>query len=201
MCPCGGFAYGESGDLDLIRTRDQVIVDQLHITPLFENEFNTSFTGAILQRWEPDYQRDFDTAEQPGFVTTVAGRPAVRIMDFKDYNHDGQSTEFYLQTQTVPCAKSAGVVIGVSKNNPSLHVLGTASDTGHPLVMKKFEWEALAKASATVHVTDWYCADHGAEETATIELFWSTAGIDGRKLVYSCTESGQPGQLISNDPL
>src|SRR5579884_2887791 len=34
MCPCMGFAYGETGDLDLIRTRDGALVDQLHVTPL-----------------------------------------------------------------------------------------------------------------------------------------------------------------------
>ncbi len=199
-CPCRGFAYGESGDLDLIRTRDGVVLDQLRLTPLFD-ESGTGMQGAILQRWETDYGRDFDRLDRPDFPLAVAERPVVRIMDFKDYNHDGQSTEFYLQTETEPCGKSFGIVIGVSKENPSLHVFGAASNPGHPLVIQKFEWEALARASEPVRLTDWYCADHGAEETRMIELSWSAAGIDGRRLTYSCTGSGEPGKLISADPL
>lgn len=200
MCPCMGFAYGESGDLDLIRMRDGLILDQLHITPLFD-EGETNLQGAVLQRWAPDNDRDFDAADQPDFATIVAGRPIVRIMNFKDYNHDGQSTEFYLQTFTEPCGKSSGVVIGVSKDNPVLHVFGTASDPNHPLVMQKFEFEALAKASGPVRLTDWACADHAAEETVEVEVSWSAAGIDGRRLTYSCTADVKPGELISTDPL
>jgi hypothetical protein len=201
MCPCMGFAYGESGDLDLIRTRDQVIVDRLHITPLFQNEFTTGLTGAVLQRWEPDHDRDLDAADRPDFAAAVAGRPAVRIMDFKDYNHDGQTTEFYLQTETLPCGKSTGVVVGVSKNNPVLHVFGAARNPVQPLIMQKFEWEALGQASGPVRLTDWYCDDHGAETTTTVDLFWSAAGIDGSRLTYSCTPDDKPGQLLSKDPL
>jgi hypothetical protein len=196
-----GFAYGESGDLDLIRTRDQVIVDQLHITPLFRNEFNTAFTGAVLQRWEPDYHRDLDMSDRPDFATAVAGRPIVRVMDFRDYDHDGQNTEFYLQTEVLPCGKSAGVVIGVSKDKPVLHVFGTASNPGEPLIMQKFEWDALAKASGPVRLIDWHCFDHGAEETTMVELSWSASGIGGQRLTYSCTPDDKPGQLISKDPL
>jgi hypothetical protein len=196
-----GFAYGESGDLDLIRTRDGATVDQLRITPLFQNEFNPGFTGAVLQRWAPDYDRDFGAADRPDFRASLAERPIVRVMNFKDYNHDGQSTEFYLQTEAVPCGKSAGVVIGVSEDNPSLHVFGTASNPRHPLVMQKFEWEALTSASAPVRLTDWSCGDHGSEEMNQVDVFWSGAGIDGARLTYSCTENGQPGRLISKHPL
>src|SRR5581483_4903064 len=74
MCPCSGFAYGESGDLDLVRTRDQVIVDQLHITPLFDESF-TGMLGAILPRWELDVERDFEMSDRPDFAVAVAGRP------------------------------------------------------------------------------------------------------------------------------
>jgi hypothetical protein len=199
-CPCAGFAYGESGDLDLIRIRDRVIIDQLHVTPLFQ-ESNAGVPGAVLQRWEPNVERDFPLTQNADFPAIVAARPVVRIMNFRDYNHDGQSTEFYLQTGTEPCAKSTGVVIGVSKDDPSLHVFGTASNPREPLVMKKFEWEALRDAAGPVRLTDLYCADHGAEETRAIELSWSAMGIDGSRLTYSCTADDKPGRLLSKDPL
>ena len=35
-CPCSGFAYGESGQMDLIRIRDGGEIDHLELTPLFE---------------------------------------------------------------------------------------------------------------------------------------------------------------------
>lgn len=199
-CPCMGFAYGESGDLDLIRTRNRVLLDQLHITPLF-HESDTGMPGAILQRREPDYDRDFDESDRPDFEAAVMGRPVARIMNFEDYNHDGQSAEFYLQTETEPCGKSAGVVIGVSKDNPSLHVFGTASDPGHPLGMQKFEWEALAKAAGAIRLTDWACADHGAEQTVEMDLSWRAAGIEGSRTTYSCTADDKPDRLISREPL
>jgi hypothetical protein len=200
-CPCGGFAYGESGDVDLIRTRDDVVVDRFHITPLFQQLPMADIAGALLQRWKPDYDRDLDLVEEPNFAAVVAKRPVVRIMDFQDYNHDGQSTEFYLQTETLPCEKSAGIVIGVSKDNPVLHVFGTALNPGRPLMMKKFEWEALPGASGPVRLTDWHCGDHGSETTTVVELSSSATGVDGNRLTYACTADDKPGQLISKEPL
>jgi hypothetical protein len=46
----------------------------------------------------------------------IAKRPPVQLMYFGDYDHDGAATEFYLQTDAVPCGKSYGVVIGVWKS-------------------------------------------------------------------------------------
>ena len=52
-CPCTGFAYGETGDLLLLRLRDEIEVDRLHLTPFF-----TEGSGkAVLQRW-PFFDND-----------------------------------------------------------------------------------------------------------------------------------------------
>lgn len=200
-CPCAGFAYGESGDLDLIRSRDDLVVDRFHITPLFQGAPFADVDGALLQRWRPDYDRDANLVDEPNFTAFAARRPVVRIMDLKDYNHDGQSTEFYLQTETLPCQKSAGVVIGVSKDNPVLHVFRAASNAGEPLVMKKFEWDALPNASGPVRLTDWHCGDHASETTTVVDLSSSAGSIEGSRLTYSCTADDQPGQLLSKEPL
>jgi hypothetical protein len=53
-CPCIGFAYGESGDLYLIRLRSGIEVEQLRLTPLFGE-----YPNAVVQRWPADYAKDF----------------------------------------------------------------------------------------------------------------------------------------------
>src|SRR5258708_1951720 len=52
-CPCWGFAYGEAGDLHLLRLRNGMEIDRLHLTPLFEEQ-----EAAVVQRW-PEEKRDF----------------------------------------------------------------------------------------------------------------------------------------------
>src|ERR1044071_7220353 len=61
-CHCMGFAYGELGDLDLIRLRNGAEIDRLHLTPLFKEE-----EAAVIQRWPTDDQRDFKLSEREDF--------------------------------------------------------------------------------------------------------------------------------------
>src|SRR5689334_10491660 len=46
-CPCQGFAYSESGELDLVRSRPGAPVERLALTPLFGGD------PARLRRWKP----------------------------------------------------------------------------------------------------------------------------------------------------
>jgi len=196
-CPCTGFAFGEGGDLFLLRLRDGKEIERLHLTPLFTEEGQ-----AVLQRWHPDNKRDFKLAERADFTRIVARRPVVKLMHFADYDHDGYATEFYLQTEALPCGKSMGVVIGVSKNNPKLHVFGTASKPTKPLYLQKEEWEALRDATKPgIEVVDWLCGDHGADTQTELELSWSVHGIDGLRREYTCPEKGVARRLIGEKPL
>lgn len=196
-CPCMGFAYGESGDLYLARIRDGVEVDRLHLTPLFGDERDQL---ATVERW-PVYDADYGNQQNAWFPASVSRRPAVEVMHFKDYDHDGHATEFYLETESGPCAKSTGVVVGVSSDNPKLHALGTASHPDAPLYLRDTEWEALRKASAAVEVEDWTCGDHGADMETTVELYWTGQGIDGVRRNYSCPSGGVARSLIDQKPL
>jgi hypothetical protein len=145
-CPCTGFAYGEAGDLDVVRLRGGIEIERLRLTPFFSD-----FDGeAIVQRWQADYKNDFKNSEREDFPIVVSRRPTVQLMYFSDYDHDGWETEFYLQTKALPCGKSYGIVIGLSKRDPRLHVFGTASNPIKPLPMQKREWEALRNASAPI---------------------------------------------------
>jgi hypothetical protein len=198
-CPCEGFAYGEGGELDLVRLRKNVEFDLLPITPLFEEQFGGEGRIAVVQRWEPDRDKDLRTSLED-LPAVVGKRPSVQVMHFADYDHDGFQNEFYLQTEAAPCGKSVGIVIGISKTNPTLHVFGTASKPGKPLYMQKTAWEGLRDASGPIEFVHWRCGDHGSEEQTTLRLHWSTAGIDGTRLQFACN-GFEPGRLLQEEPL
>lgn len=61
-CPCFGFAYSESGDVDVVRLRAGIEVDRLHVTPLFTE---TIGGGVMLQRWP---MKESDTDDTPESV-------------------------------------------------------------------------------------------------------------------------------------
>ena len=196
-CPCIGFAYGEAGDLDVVRLRKGIEIERLHITPFFSD-----FDGeAVVQRWRADYKNDFKNSEREDFPIVVSRRPTVRVMYFNDYNHDGWNTEFYLQTEAIPCGKSSGIVIGVSKLNPKLHVFDTASERSTALYLQKREWEALRDASAPIEVWDWPCGDHGALTATTLLLRWTPRGIAGSRREYACPGGVKSKKPILEDPL
>ncbi len=181
-CPCSRFAYGEKGDLHLVRIRSGTEVERLRLTPLFTETDDQ----AAIQRW-PEQRDDLELSKRPDFSAIVSRRPVVQVMDFGDYDHDGNSTEFFLQTDAGPCGHHSGIVVGVSTNNPRLHVFGTVRRPRKPLYLEPDEWEKLRKASsAPVIVTHIQCGDHGSESEIDVRLNWSIEGIDGTRLEYSC---------------
>jgi hypothetical protein len=197
MCPCTGFAFGEAGDLDVVRLHDGLEVDRLPVTPFFFDGHG----GAIVQRWQPDHNNDFENSLRKDFLTIVSRRQTVQVMNFSDYDHDGWKTEFYLQADAEPCGRSVGMVIGVSKRSPRLHVFGPASNPIKPLYMQKRAWEALRDASAPIEVLDWPCGDHGADTETTLLLQWTPEGIAGSRREYACPGGVKSGKPILEDPL
>ncbi len=194
-CPCSGFAYGESGQLDLVRIVDGREVDRLELTPLFEKVFADQ-DGAIVQRWDV-HDTDLNEPHTEEFAARVGTRPIVEIMHFADYDHDGKSTEFFLQTDTEPCGKVTGMVIGLSQRNARLHAFGTALHPDKPLVMHKTAWQALIGSHGPIDVLDWPCGDHGSEIEARLELRAGNKGIRVIRREFKCTETGARGRLLS----
>ena len=196
-CPCEGFAYGESGDLYLVRARNGREIDRLHLTPLFKEE-----RTAVVQRWPKDNRRDFNSPDKEDISAVVSRRPLVHVMHLEDYDHDGNKTEFYLQTKSAPCGKSIGMIVGLSMNNPRLHVFGTVTNPSKPLYMQRQEWQALRDASSNaVDMLDWACGDHGVHTQTELHLQWSAKGIDGKLREYTCPSNREGRKLIRESPL
>jgi hypothetical protein len=199
-CPCTGFAYGEGGELALVRVRSGKEIDRLELTELFKGADLDLGDIAILQRWEPDINKDFEASERADFLDVVARRKTVKIMTFADYDHDGQRSEFYLQIDAGPCGHVAGVVIGISKSNSKLHVFGTADKPDAALVFDKHIWDALSRARGPVEVVAWPCGDHGSEDETTVRLTVTSKGIEVVQRTYACPR--RPGQRPkSEEPL
>ena len=64
-CPCSGFTYGESGQLDLVRSTKVRETERLELTSFFEEVFADQ-GGAILQRWEHQ-EKDFEGQQSKHF--------------------------------------------------------------------------------------------------------------------------------------
>jgi len=68
--------------------------------------------------------------------------------------------------------------------------------------MQKREWQALRDAVASLAtVEDWACGDHGADTQTELQLQWSSKGIDGKRLEYTCPEKNEKRRLIKTEPL
>ena len=199
-CPCSGFAYGESGQLDLVRLVNHHEIERLELSTFFDDVPTSEKGSAVVQRWKLT-NKDIDKDGSEEFAARVSLRPSTKIMQFSDFNHDGLSSEFYIQTATDPCGKHAGIVVGVTRKNTKLHVFGTALNPDKPLMIHSWAWDALRKAKVTIEVLDWPCGDHGSDTETDLELRTVDGAIDGIRREYKCTDARKRGQLISESPI
>ena len=149
-------------------------------------------------RWDVQ-NNDFDERDSSTLPLRVRARPITTIMRFGDYNHDGQSTEFFLQVDSEPCAKSMGVVVGVSRRMPRLHAFATVEHPEKPLVMNVLHWEALLRAKAPIRVIHTSCGDHGSLTITELEPHADSDGIHVTNRYYQCEMGGHRGQLIREE--
>jgi hypothetical protein len=195
-CPCSGFAFGERGNLVLVRKKSGGEEDRYELAPLFNGEFDTPGEEGqvVLRRWDED-KDDIKASKSPDFAERVRARPVATVMRFGDYDHDGQATEFLLQIGTLPCGKRMSVAIGVSRHKPNLHVFSTAEHPERPLVLQAWQWESLREAKAPIKVLDWKCGDHGSDAETELELSADENGIHATTWVYECDPDGRRGKL------
>ncbi len=167
-CPCTGFAFGERGDMDLVRARPGKPDERLRLDALFaENDTR-------VQRW-PVTRSDTDGAGRTdggGSLDRmgISMRPITSIIKFADYDHDGRASEFLLQVAAGPCGHTPTIVVGVSKSNPKLHAFGTADKPNEPFALDHAsDWEKLRK-NPSADIVSIACGDHGATEQTVVHV-------------------------------
>jgi len=194
-CPCAGTAYGEAGNLWLIRKRNGRELERMDLKPLFGNlgypNDNRDNGKAILQRW-PVRDSDWKDFDHPPSADVVHRRPAVHIMNMADYDHDGRATEFLVQVGTLPCGKLQSVAIGLTRQNPHLHAIATVEKPDVPLTMPVWAWQALRKSPGPTTVDDWDCGDHGSEEHDDLVVSARRGGIHVKFHRWSCPGKEKP---------
>ena len=184
-CPCSGVAYAQVGDLVLERKRVGTPTERMSLSPLFagtELPLDNKGPAAMLVRW-PARSSDGERALTPA---AIRARPPVPIMRLRDYNHDGMASEFLLQVDTLPCGKHLLVAVGITRDNPHLHALASASHPERPLALYEWEWNALARNVRPVRVMDWQCGDHGSEDETIVLLRTEHGHIHATRVTSTC---------------
>ena len=194
-CPCSGFAFGEKGELNLVRSRGGQDVERMELTPLFDADLADGGGAAVVSRWKP-LPEDEKDPEDPGLAGRLRNRPVRKVMAFADYNHDRQATEFVLQVATLPCGKRIGALIGVAKGAKMLHAFGTAEHPYQLLLLRLDHWKALLKATGPLRRVDWSCEDHGSDTQTELELNVDPKGFHVKEREYECTDDGRRGKLL-----
>jgi hypothetical protein len=188
-CPCSGFAFGETGTLDLVRQVPGRPEERLHLSPLFALGFYGKPIAQLPKR--PVLDSDMAHMDDPEFAKMVASRPVVKVMALADYDHDGRATEFLLQVGA-PCGHRQTIVVGISRANPKLHAFGTIANPKKPLVLESPEaWKQLLRSNGKTTVVSWPCGDHGSPEELQFELVTGESGIQAFLLRYSCNDQGR----------
>jgi hypothetical protein len=201
-CPCAGFAFGEKGNLALVRMRPGQPDERLELNKLFSGDMDGPADPgeAVLRRWDVQ-EKDMDEANSPGFAARTQARPTATVMRFGDYDHDGKATEFVFQVGTLPCGKKMSVVIGVSSKNPQLHVFASAESPDKPLILQASHWESLLGTKGPVKVVDWKCGDHGSDTETELQLSADKNGIHVARMEYECNQDGSRGRFIKKEGL
>jgi hypothetical protein len=184
-CPCAGFEFGESGELDLVRTRPDAPDERLPLALLFADG-EAPVPGAVLPRW-PLQKGDEKAAASTGFAAAVRKRPPVSILKLADYDHDGQATEFVLQVSAGPCGHRPSILVGLDPRGNNLRAFTAVEDPASPLVLEcPSDWEKVRQARGRVSLVRYGCGDHGTEVEESVTVWTDAKGLHARRSTKAC---------------
>jgi hypothetical protein len=175
--------------------------DRLPLTPMFDIEDSLWGRTAVLPRW-PEREADIKAVDKEPveqFAASIRRRAEVEIMQLHDFDHDGRSTEFFLQLTSAPCGKRMGIVVGVSRDRPMLHAFGSAANPEKPLILRVDHWLALARSSRPSPRIDWRCGDHGTSEEEELVLRADGRAIRVTRNFYQCGPTGNRGAFVRSE--
>lgn len=181
-CECSGFENGEEGNLVLVRKRNDVEEEHL-------------FLPSRLRRW--DLNSNDDTSK-PNILKELKSRPLAKVMNFADYDHDGQATEFIFHSSNTDgsCGTHEGIVIGVSKDNPRLHEFSSVANPSSPLILRIEHWEQLKSSIKPIQVIVTGYGNHGYENQDECRLSAKDGKIYATMLTYECSSKSKRGKIV-----
>ena len=194
-CPCSGFELGQSGRLELIRLRRGKEIDRLDLSGYFGGDFPVADGDEAVLPYKPMSETDYMHGEDPMFAARMVKRPMVQVMSFDDYDHDGHETEFVLQTDTEPCGKRYGILIGISAASPKLHVFTSVAHPEQPLELPLWYWDKLRGTAGPLHEVTWHCGDHASDVETELEVEATPKGFRAVSRSFECDDTGNRGAL------
>lgn len=194
-CICAPFGHSQHGRADLVRARAGKPDEVFSLSQIYDPGLDTPPRGlseAILPAW-PTEPHDFESTDAESISVAIQARKLLTLMNLRDYDHDGQATEFILPIGGVGCVFHHFVAVGLSKKDPRLHILGTAEHPDVPLRLSASGWEILRRGAGTYIESP--CGNHGSEEQIEVALRPGRDGIRGTTMTYACPR--QHGRLLS----
>jgi hypothetical protein len=195
-CPDRIARYGERGELQLVRSRPGSADEILDLKWFFPENV------ARVRRY-PDRGDEFFDKPTPELAAQIQERPAIRLLEFVDYDHDGRATEFLLPVSTGdPCFQDRAVVVGISRSKPRLHAFSTVERPRKPLTFffSRHGFGELAKAphDTWVEASVFRCGSHGSTIEVVTEVRWDDDGLHRRQRTFGCTPSYERGAPIDD---
>ncbi|CAN5638923.1 hypothetical protein BH10PSE14_BH10PSE14_00150 [soil metagenome] len=186
--PCSGLAYGEYGDLWLVRKRHGREIERMDLKPIFGRFQYPDADKLEGKAWLQRRAMKLSDIERagPAFLAEVSKRPITTIMKFADYDRDGHATEFLIQVGTFGGGVRLFAGVGVSKRDPHLHALSSAEKPGVPVEMQYRPWRTLLTASKPTRLTTWQCDDHSSAVQQDL-IVWARRGdIHFKEILLRC---------------
>jgi len=172
-CPCWGFAFGESGHLELARLRPNLPEEIL--------DFTKHDADLVLQRWIPKEKDDTKANPTDKYLQTLE---VFDPMQIRDYDHDGEATEFVFRSGVGGACGHTSLfdVVGISKKNPKLHFFGVT-------LPHLDDWESVRTMPmpGELKLLTWRCGDHGSESEESLLVTLDAKGtLKTKELKRTC---------------
>ncbi len=199
-CPCAGFAYGEQGDLSLVRKRGNRIVERLPLNPAFHYVDVAKGKAGLQLKPLDEKDIDRDTAKDRKLSSDIQMRLPADVMVLKDYDHDGRATEFLVLLGNISCGHQMYAAVGVTRRVPYLHLLSTDEHPRSPLIMDIEQWNALLTAQTPTTIRVWDCGDHGSDYQTDFRLHARDGHIHVTERTFACRAGGKPPRRLNSRP-
>lgn len=175
-CPDRYDAQFDAGAVVLERLRGGVVIEAITAVEVGDDEIG----GGIAAFWQiPNIDEDPPPRD--------IGNPWQTLLDIGDYNHDGDASEFVLPGAHICCGHAVSLLVGVTRDDPRLHVLTWRGGGTMSLPNERDRWEAV-RARPRGEIVTWGCGDHASEQEERTRWWPGRGGLRAANSVRQCPE-------------